>query len=152
MFLSHFSQAYSEEDQRHWFHQTIMQTTGHFEYVYKDNYFSNSYEWKQMIVYFFHWYFIHIVLYLYDEKWKYYFRVWNIIFIFVCSLACYWCEVQNRCILLLTDSFSRPKAYSHCEGSTPMLRKQLLICIVQRCTVFQKHKLWREHKECYYNN
>lgn len=90
MFLSHFSQAYSEEDQRHWFHQTIMQTTGHFEYVYKDNYFSNSYEWKQTIVYFFHWYFIDIVLYLYDEKWKYYFRVWNIIFIFVCSIACYW--------------------------------------------------------------
>ena len=53
VFVSFSLQAYSDEDQRHWLHQTIMQTTGHFEYVYKNDYFYNSYEWKQKIVYFF---------------------------------------------------------------------------------------------------
>lgn len=49
----------------------LCKSTGHFEYVYKDKYFYNSYEWgrKEMIVYFFHRYFINPVLYLCDELW-----------------------------------------------------------------------------------
>lgn len=72
--------------------KTIMQITGHFEYVYKDKYFSNSYEWTtttKKIVYFFHRYFINIVLYLYDEMWRYGYGT-IFFFLFVCSVACYW--------------------------------------------------------------
>lgn len=60
----------------------LCKSTGHFEYVYKDKYFYNSYEWtrKEKIVYFFHRYFINTVLYLCDEMWFY--EVWNNCFSF----------------------------------------------------------------------
>lgn len=55
MFLSFFFlQAFSDEEQRS--NQTIMQTTGHFEYVYGDKYFYNSWmkrKKQNKIVYFF---------------------------------------------------------------------------------------------------
>lgn len=71
------------------------------------------------IVYVFHWYFIiFIVLYLYEEKWEYYFRIWPTLSIFVCFIACCWtCRIQKRCILLW-DSFSKPSAYLNSESST----------------------------------
>lgn len=40
-------QAYRDEEWRLRVHQTIMQTAGHFEYLYRDDYFYNPCEWKQ---------------------------------------------------------------------------------------------------------
>lgn len=40
-------QAFSDQDQRLRVHPTFMQNAGHFEYVYRDKYFSNLCEWKQ---------------------------------------------------------------------------------------------------------
>lgn len=40
-------QAYRDEEWRLRVHQTIMQNAGHFEYLYRDDYFYNPCEWKQ---------------------------------------------------------------------------------------------------------
>lgn len=40
-------QAYSDEEQRLQVHSTFMQNAGHFQYLYRDEYFSNLCEWKQ---------------------------------------------------------------------------------------------------------
>lgn len=62
---------------------------------------------------------------------------YNIYFCLLYSMLLnFYVESRNRCILL-TDSFSRPSAYSHCEGGTLVLRKCLLVCTVIRCNGFQ---------------
>lgn len=122
----------------------LCKSTGHFEYVYKDKYFYNSYEWtrKEKIVYFFHRYFINTVLYLCDEMWFY--EVWNNCFSFflfsfglLFSMLLNFNLEQMHLVVDRTVSvglsvgfFASLSSYWPRESSTLMLRKLAQVCTV----------------------